>query len=356
MGGEGGVGGTGSGGSGGEATGGTGGEDCPAGVLCDGEYNYAFVTSTRHSGDLGGLEGADRICNDLAKAAKLPGTYVAWLSDSSVDAQERIGSANGWIGTDRRPFARTAADLLARKIVYPLDRDERGERVDSPWAWMGDTSGDNCTDWSTSSSDHQAVLYRIGSGHLTPSIRRPCGFSYPLICLGTDFDAPLPEVRVEGRLAFLSKATFQADRGLEGADEICQQEALAEGLEGEFVAMLATRAEPAIARVSAEGETWVRPDGVALWAAAADAWEGGGLLAPIHLDAAGEVVDRIHFMLGADGFNAKAVDGSCEDWTTADGAKPAVVVSAKEIMPTGDLAVATWDCAYASASVVCFQK
>jgi hypothetical protein len=40
-----------------------------------------FVTSTVHDGNLGGLAGADAICNSLASDAGLPGTYKAWLSD-----------------------------------------------------------------------------------------------------------------------------------------------------------------------------------------------------------------------------------------------------------------------------------
>ena len=42
-----------------------------------------FVTSTVHDGNLGGLVGADAICNSLASAAGLAGTYKAWLSDGS---------------------------------------------------------------------------------------------------------------------------------------------------------------------------------------------------------------------------------------------------------------------------------
>ena len=36
-----------------------------------------FLTSTTHTGNLGGLTGADAICNDLASTAGLPGANEA---------------------------------------------------------------------------------------------------------------------------------------------------------------------------------------------------------------------------------------------------------------------------------------
>src|SRR5439155_17879039 len=49
--------------------------------------NLVFVTSTTQPpGSLGGLAGADMLCNARAAAPGLPGTYVAWLSTPSVRA------------------------------------------------------------------------------------------------------------------------------------------------------------------------------------------------------------------------------------------------------------------------------
>src|SRR5690606_31062308 len=128
--GEGGVPGTGGGpGTGGDGgTGGSGG-GCAPGALCDGEYNYAFVTSQAYKGDLGGLEGADSICNELAADAGLPGTYVAWLSISTTDARSRLGDASGWIRPDRRPIAKSREALFMNPhpFLFPLALDEKGE-------------------------------------------------------------------------------------------------------------------------------------------------------------------------------------------------------------------------------------
>jgi hypothetical protein len=54
-----------------------------------------FVTSVGpgSGGDLGGLEGADAYCTGLAEAAGITGrTWAAYLSTSTVDARDRIGS------------------------------------------------------------------------------------------------------------------------------------------------------------------------------------------------------------------------------------------------------------------------
>ncbi|MDD5606391.1 MAG: hypothetical protein PHN37_00800 [Candidatus Pacebacteria bacterium] len=49
-----------------------------------------FVTSNNYRGNLGGLSGADNICNQLANTAGLGGTWRAWVSTSTVDAKDRI--------------------------------------------------------------------------------------------------------------------------------------------------------------------------------------------------------------------------------------------------------------------------
>src|SRR5690606_20216321 len=105
-------------------------------------YNIAFVTSTTYRGDFGGLEVADEICNELARNAGLSGSYIAWLSDTSVNARDRIGSARGWVRRDGRPFAATVEDLIGYSVLYPLLIDEKGERTTESWVWTGTRSGD----------------------------------------------------------------------------------------------------------------------------------------------------------------------------------------------------------------------
>ena len=49
-----------------------------------------FVTSTTHNGNLGGVAGADAICNARAAAAGLPGSYLAWISMADDDPEFRF--------------------------------------------------------------------------------------------------------------------------------------------------------------------------------------------------------------------------------------------------------------------------
>jgi len=50
----------------------------------------AFLTSGSYYGDFGGLAGADAICQRLAREENLPGTFKAWLSDSTTNAADRL--------------------------------------------------------------------------------------------------------------------------------------------------------------------------------------------------------------------------------------------------------------------------
>jgi hypothetical protein len=66
----------------------TGGAD----TNCTETYTI-FVTSSTHTGALGGLAGADAICQGLAGGASLAGTYIALMSTSGVNAIDRIADA-----------------------------------------------------------------------------------------------------------------------------------------------------------------------------------------------------------------------------------------------------------------------
>jgi cysteine-rich repeat protein len=69
------------------------GEECDDGnnmaldgcsAQCDWEIRLVFTTSSMHNGNLGGLVGADAICNARAQEAALPGTYMAWIATNIV--------------------------------------------------------------------------------------------------------------------------------------------------------------------------------------------------------------------------------------------------------------------------------
>ena len=70
--------------------------DAPPGARA----NYVFATSSLHPGDLGGLAGADAICQQRATAAGLTGTYVAYLTSGGIHASTRLIGSRGWQRVD----------------------------------------------------------------------------------------------------------------------------------------------------------------------------------------------------------------------------------------------------------------
>jgi hypothetical protein len=70
-----------------------------SGCLSDSETaapRRLFATSQAYTGDFGGVQAADSICNTLAKAAILGGTWKSFLSDSSAGALARLQEVGPW--------------------------------------------------------------------------------------------------------------------------------------------------------------------------------------------------------------------------------------------------------------------
>lgn len=147
-----------------------------------------FITSEGpgNGADLGGLEGADSHCQQLAQAAGAGGkTWRAYLSTSSVDARDRVGDGP-WYNAKGEMIAEDVADLHGEgnKIGKETGLTEKGEvvkgRGDEPN--MHDIlTGSNpdgtaaedktCGDW-TSSGDGSAIVGhhdRIGLRDDAPS-------------------------------------------------------------------------------------------------------------------------------------------------------------------------------------------
>ena len=125
-----------------------------------------FVTSTTdHTGDLGGLAGADAICQGLADApgSIVPeGEYVAVLSVIGVNASGRITPSSGpYIRPDGAPVASDFGALFAafdaggldrtRDLLNPVIINELGT-VSDVFVWAatsgsGVADGPDCLGW-----------------------------------------------------------------------------------------------------------------------------------------------------------------------------------------------------------------
>src|SRR5262245_55485496 len=97
--------------------GGTGGDGAP-GDGANAGANVGFVRSGLTDGGIGGLAQADAICAQRAIEGSLPGTYVAYLSTTTVNAIDRLAGARGWVRPDGQPFADTTADIAAGIVLY----------------------------------------------------------------------------------------------------------------------------------------------------------------------------------------------------------------------------------------------
>ncbi len=326
-GGGGGAGGGGGGGLVGDAGADAGGDDdCVLGALCGVEdVNIAFLTSTVHVlGELGSAEAADAICNQRALEADLPGTYKAWLSTSAESAASRIAPASGWVRPDRRPFARSMDDLLASRVIYPLELDENGARVSAPLAERGVGTGtaadgstaesQTCGDWMSTAGQAAAGYFTRVARQWTTTLLADCDAASRLYCFGIDHVSEYTVPTVAGRKAFVSVGDVAPDLGVEGADEVCATDAESAGLTGTFLAFLSTSSAPAISRFDTAGPPWVRLDGVPLAATTADL-AAGRVDTPIFFDAS-PTVPTEGLVLWTGGAEVPATL-TCDDWMSS---------------------------------------
>src|SRR5262249_38481758 len=87
-----------------------------------------FVTSSNpKGGNLGGLTGADAVCQSLARAVGSTKTWRAYLSTSTVDVKTRIGNGP-WYNFKGERIAQNVADLhsVNNKISADTALTEKG--------------------------------------------------------------------------------------------------------------------------------------------------------------------------------------------------------------------------------------
>lgn len=286
--------------------------------------NFIFVTSTAYDVTaLGGVSGADAVCQARAAAAGLPGTYVAWLSTTAASARERIGSARGWVRTDKKPFADTfdSGPGSVPAVFYSPSLDEFGapaqpRPVLTGTTFNGDLSPENCNDFTSLSGGALAGYPTSGAETWTASWYL-CGVSTSLYCLEVDRRVALRFTPAEGRRAFLTNSSFSASAGLAAADALCMAEAGTAGLAGRFKALLSTSTVAATARF-VDGPAWVRSDGVRVVERATDLLQGGIMDQVIDVSADGRTyLGNKNVWIGSSDPTLPGTGATnCEDWTT----------------------------------------
>lgn len=123
-----------------------------------------FVTSTTSNGELGGLSGADAICNVRATGAGLPGTYKAWLSDSTASPSTRFTrSTVPYVLVDGTLVALDYHDLTDGSLDSAIFRTETGSTYLS-LVWSATTGAgspipiNHCSGWSSRSDTQSGAI------------------------------------------------------------------------------------------------------------------------------------------------------------------------------------------------------
>jgi hypothetical protein len=154
----------------------TGAADAPSDSIVVGPAKIIFVTSNGQSGSLGGLAGADAICQQLATNAHLAGTYMAWLSSSSSPVVKRLSHGTGpYTLMNGTVIAAGWTGLTSGTLLSPINVNEKGGppptvssacgATNPSIVWTG-TNADGslasmngtCADWTTSGPSGGGVL------------------------------------------------------------------------------------------------------------------------------------------------------------------------------------------------------
>jgi hypothetical protein len=124
-----------------------------------------FATSTPLQGNLGGISGADGLCQKSAIAAGLSGTFKALISDSSTSARDRLTIGFPLHNTAGQLIATDTTDLWDGDVQNPIAYDEHGALVTSIFrVWNGTRDSgrayaqNTCQDWTSSAQDDMGEI------------------------------------------------------------------------------------------------------------------------------------------------------------------------------------------------------
>jgi len=128
-----------------------------------------FISSRASTANLGGVDGADALCNTLANNANLGGSWRSWTSAGSSSPATRFTRPNvSYRLLDGTLIANGWNDLVDGELRSPINVDERGVVVSaSTEVWTG-TGPDGqplhtgCSGFT--SADGSATDY-AGQGH-----------------------------------------------------------------------------------------------------------------------------------------------------------------------------------------------
>lgn len=112
-----------------------------------------FLSSGTYTGNMGGLSGADALCQNEADANNLSGYYFAFLSSYEAAIINRIPDA-AFVNTNGATIAESRSSLFSSNILASIDYYPDGTQETAAFTvWTGTTSSgyldssNNCTGW-----------------------------------------------------------------------------------------------------------------------------------------------------------------------------------------------------------------
>jgi hypothetical protein len=136
-----------------------------------------FITASGYSGDLGGLQGADKKCQAEAVKLGYKGNYIAFIGDDSVSAQERLKKPGAYI------LALGALSLVEGTTCHRL-LAENTEKLVEKFTLSAESAKIKLDE------EFLKSFGRIWVGRLTANLRKDClmidrsqaDFSYSVTC------------------------------------------------------------------------------------------------------------------------------------------------------------------------------
>jgi len=169
------------------------GEPCNGQCKLDGRV--IFVTSQAYRGDLGGLAGADDICNTLAMEASLAnaGSFMAWLSSEQGSPASRMTKhMEKYLLLDGETIvADSWTDLVDGTLAAAITVNETGEQLmKTTLVWTGTSptgalSAPTCQGWTSKNKEQSGLCggSDLLSGEWSAKSSSTCWEWRRLICI-----------------------------------------------------------------------------------------------------------------------------------------------------------------------------
>jgi hypothetical protein len=122
-----------------------------------------FLSSSKSQGNIGGVNAANTICQNLAVDAGLQKTYKALLGEIGKDPLFNISNNGGKLytftsGSEKKLVAESLQDFVRNDIVFDAKFDENYIDNTFEYVWTGITksgvSSWTCNDWTVANGDN----------------------------------------------------------------------------------------------------------------------------------------------------------------------------------------------------------